>query len=67
MEWIDDAPYRESALDKFLTNQGKKFSLVDLAIREILSDINIRIYYFVTNMSDFKDVCDRRGIEIYNE
>jgi predicted nucleic acid-binding protein len=68
VEWIDDAPYRKTALDKFLKNQGKKFSLVDLVIREILSEVNIRIDYLVTfNSGDFKDVCDRRGIEIYNQ
>ena len=67
VEWIDDAPYRETALDKFLKNQGKKFSLVDLVIRELLSDVNIRIDYFVTfNTGDFEDICARRGIEIYN-
>ncbi len=67
IEWIDDVPYREAALNKFLNSQGRKFSLVDLVIREILSEVNIRIDYFVTfNTNDFKDICDRRGIEIYN-
>ncbi len=67
IEWIDDSLYREGAMERFLDNKGKKFSLVDLVIREILQDVNIKIDYLVTfNTDDFEDICNRRGIEIYN-
>ncbi|MBI4647057.1 MAG: hypothetical protein HY738_10830 [Bacteroidia bacterium] len=65
---IEDNEYRESALEKTITNikLSKSFhSLTDNVIREILSDINIKIDYLVTfNKRDFIDICNKRQIEI---
>ncbi|MGB1204020.1 MAG: hypothetical protein ACPG5B_00150 [Chitinophagales bacterium] len=44
---------------------NRKLSLVDMIIRNILKDINIRVDYLVTdNTRDFADVCAMRGVEI---
>jgi predicted nucleic acid-binding protein len=68
IEYLDDQPYRERALDETLNNAEEReryISLVDMVIRHILSDENVRVDYFVTfNKKDFYDICLRRGIEI---
>lgn len=61
--FLDDTMYKNVALNEVL-NVGKH-SLVDSVIRQILSDVNVRIDYLITfNISDFEDVCHRRRIEI---
>ena len=65
---INDSEYRDSALSSTFHHIiiGKSFhSLVDNVIREILSDINLKIDYLVTfNKRDFIDICNKRRIEI---
>lgn len=65
---LDDSVYREFALNKTIENikLNKSFhSLADNVIREILSDINVRVDYLVTfNKRDFIDICMKRRIEI---
>jgi hypothetical protein len=65
---FDDSQYRKAALDRTFINikLNKSFqSLVDNVIREILSDINVKIDYLVTfNERDFSDVCSKRNIPI---
>ena len=64
-----DSPYREPALTKFLelTRTGRRLSLVDLVMREILSDESAKIDAMVTfNESDFADLCALRRIEFFN-
>ena len=66
---IDDAEYRAEAFNIFFGSFNKKnrktLSLVDLIIREILTDTSLKIDYLATfNSGDFADVCQRRQIEI---
>jgi len=65
---LDDSEYRELALNKTVQNikMNKGFhSLADNVIREILSDINVKVDYLVTfNKRDFIDICLKRQIEI---
>ena len=65
---IDDTPYRNNALRRTLTPTGHNiaaFSLVDLVVRYILDDVNIKTHYILTfNKKDFEDVCAKRQIEI---
>lgn len=66
---IPDNDYREDALSKFLTfgKVNPRLSLVDLVIREILSDESVRIDSMVTfNQRDFADLCASRRIEFFN-
>lgn len=68
IELFDDCKFRNNALEKTLKNIkfGHSFySLADNVIREILSDINVKIDYLVTfNKRDFVDICNKRQIEI---
>ena len=66
---VPDESYRSTAITSvFLQNKGhRKYSLVDLVIREILLDVAIKIDAIVTfNVPDFEDICWKRGIEIFN-
>jgi hypothetical protein len=69
--YIDDTNYKDSALLKvYELNKHSyiKHSLTDAVIREMISDINIRMDYLVTfNVKDFADICAIRGIEILDE
>lgn len=71
IRYIDDTNYKELALTKvYELNRFSyiKHSFADAVIREMISDINIRIDYLVTyNVKDFADVCAIRGVEILNE
>lgn len=65
---IDDTPYRPKALLKTvdLEYSVRTLSLVDLVIRDMLADINLRMDGFVTfNHRDFNDVCSRRRLPMY--
>ena len=65
---IDDASYRDTALHVTIRepqNPLRPISLVDMVIRFILDDPNIRIDALLTfNESDFADICRKRRIEI---
>jgi len=65
---IDDTPYREKALESTLdlaARGQRSISLVDMVIRHILDDRDVRIIELITfNIGDFRDVCDSRGIRI---
>jgi len=64
---LQDEPYREAALEKTLNpaSPRKALSLVDAVLREMIIDVNVKMHAFVTfNARDFRDVCQRRGIEV---
>ena len=66
---IPDSDYRESAFTNFLSprNLGRRLSLVDLVIREILADESVKINSMVTfNEKDFADACAMRKIELFD-
>lgn len=65
---IDDTQYKESALLKvYELNKINyiTYSLVDSVLREMISDINLKIDYLVTfNTKDFSDICAVRNLKI---
>jgi predicted nucleic acid-binding protein len=65
---IDDKTYRTGALDATLRefrNRSRALSLVDMVIRFILDDPNIKIDGLLTfNEEDFADICRKRRIQI---
>jgi hypothetical protein len=65
---IDDAPYRDGALTQTIAaaRDGKRsIALVDMVIRFMLDDVNVRSNYLITfNKKDFLDVCNRRRVEL---
>lgn len=66
---IPDDSYRDYALLNFVDNSnwGRRISLVDLVLREILSDLSVNIHAMVTfNSKDFADLCAKRDIEVYD-
>lgn len=66
---LPDDKYKHNAMSSIFlqTKSHKKFSLVDLVIREILLDVDINIDAIVTfNASDFEDICWKKNIEIFN-
>ena len=68
---LDDSEYKENALDYSMENSTKSIrpiSLVDSIIREVLSDVSLKIDYLITfNVNDFIDVCAVRKIDVLNE
>jgi predicted nucleic acid-binding protein len=66
--FFNDADYRDKSFEKLIDSYNRRnlrYSLVDYVIREIITDINVKIDYFVTfNPRDFADVCALRKIEI---
>jgi hypothetical protein len=71
IQYIDDTKYKDVALNKVYELNKKSYishSLTDAVIREMLSDIDLRLDYLVTyNVKDFSDVCAKRNIGIINE
>ncbi len=69
IQFITDDKYRERAYENLIHSNnlhGHTYSLVDSIIREIITDINIKVDFLVTfNQSDFADVCAHRSIEIF--
>ena len=65
---VNDEDYKEQALKLAFeySRIGKRtFSLVDLILREILTDQTFKIDYLLTfNTGDFIDICNKRKIEI---
>lgn len=69
INFIDDLIYKNDALEYTFeySKVGKRYSLVDSVIREILKDSNVKIDYLITfNDVDFIDLCQIRKIEIFN-
>ncbi len=64
VERIDDSKYKELALEDSVNKsviKGWSISLVDSVIRQILSDIDVKIEYFLTfNQGDFIDIIKKR-------
>ena len=63
---LDDLPFRVKAIDECFEESRKDprryraLSLVDRVIRNMLSEVNIKIDVFITfNVGDFIDVCKR--------
>ncbi len=71
VEYVDDTKYKDEALSKVYELNKKSYvshSLTDAVIREMLSDVDLRLDYLVTyNVKDFLDICAKRKIEILNE
>jgi predicted nucleic acid-binding protein len=65
---VDDSPYREEAFVETLREAApgdRPIGLVDVVIRLMLSDGNLRVNYLLTyNVPDFADICRRRMIQI---
>ena len=68
VEYLDDTPYREAALDLAFSSSLRDFrplSMVDCLIRLLLDDVNVKVNLFATfNVGDFIDVCASRNIEL---
>jgi len=67
---LPDEAYRSSALASvFLLNRtGRGISLVDMVIRAMIEDVNIKIDAMITfNRQDFLEVCLARNIELISE
>jgi predicted nucleic acid-binding protein len=66
---ISDEEYKERALElafEYSKIGRRPFSLVDIILREILSDDTYKIDYLLTfNTGDFIDICNKRKIEIF--
>lgn len=64
--FADDTKYREAAFNQIARPANKRvISLVDIVIRYILEDVNIRTDCLLTfNQRDFVDVCHARQIEL---
>lgn len=70
VNFLPEDEYRASALEESFESGriGVPFSLADCIIRQILLDRTQRINYLITfNRKDFQDVCDQRGITIFDE
>lgn len=64
---LPDEPYREQALESAisLANGTRYLSLVDVVIRLILDDVNVRKHGLLTfNQGDFADICRQHGLEM---
>lgn len=65
---LDDNDYKSEALELTMNSairMNKPYSLVDMIIRLMLSDENLKIDYFISfNPYDFFDVCSKKGITI---
>lgn len=68
IEFLDDAPYREFALQHSFESSlrcQRPLSLTDCLLRVVIDDPSIRISYFATfNVRDFADVCARNKLEM---
>lgn len=65
---FDDREFRESAINECfaeirnLPQHYRSLSLTDRVIRNILSEVNIKIDLFITfNIKDFQDICRKFG------
>ena len=65
---LEDEPYRENALEAVFVNgrTGRRpLALVDMVLRLILEDPNVRKHGILTfNPGDFADLCGKHSIEL---
>jgi predicted nucleic acid-binding protein len=63
---LPDEPYREAALEAVMTTAAtQSMALVDMVIRLILDDVNVRKHGLLTfNQRDFSDLCRKHRIEM---
>lgn len=65
---VDDLSYKESALSlsfESTLRRNRPLSLVDMVIRLMLDDVNIKIDYLISfNTGDFIDICHKNRIEL---
>jgi predicted nucleic acid-binding protein len=65
---LTDEPYREAALEAAVSMAlvgSRSIALVDMVIRLILDDINVRKHGLLTfNQRDFSDLCRKHQIEM---
>ena len=68
VDFIDDEPYRDAAYKQTLSfaRIGRRpLSLVDMIIRFMIEDANLKKHYLMTfNKEDFLDVCLSKRIEM---
>ncbi len=68
---VNDNEYKDKALELTFESSirlKKPYSLVDMILRLMLDDTNLKIDYLISfNPSDFFDVCSKRNIEIITE
>ena len=66
VEHLDEVPYREDAYEQTIrTARTRPMSLVDMVMRLMLDDVNVRVDGLLTfNPRDFHDVCRTRGLEM---
>jgi predicted nucleic acid-binding protein len=66
VEYLDDAPYREHAYELTMgTARKRPISLVDMVMRLMLENVNVRVDGLLTlNPKDFHDVCRKRRLEM---
>jgi predicted nucleic acid-binding protein len=68
VEYVDDGPYRDAALDLAFSSSLTYFrplSMVDCLMRLLLDDVEIKVDALATfNPRDFVDICDKRRIEL---
>lgn len=65
---IEDIEYKENALNLTFDstlNRNRPLSLVDMIIRLMLEDVDLKIDYLISfNTGDFIDLCHKKGIEL---
>jgi predicted nucleic acid-binding protein len=63
---LPDESYRELALEAVMTTiASRSMALVDMVIRLILDDVNVRKHGLLTfNQKDFSDLCRKHQIEM---
>jgi len=68
VELLRDEPYREAALETAVSMAlvgSRSIALVDMVLRLILDDVNVRKHGLLTfNQRDFSDLCRKHQIEI---
>lgn len=62
---IQDNPYKETTLELSVNsslNKNRPISLVDMVIRQMIDDINLKTDAVITfNMEDFADICRKKN------
>jgi predicted nucleic acid-binding protein len=71
LDYLDDSPYRERALEACFRELDRSpsayraLSLTDRVLRSVLSDVDNRVDAILTfNEGDFADVCKRSGCRL---
>jgi hypothetical protein len=67
---LPDERYRDQALTNVfsLNRRGRGMSLVDVVIRAMIEDVNIKVDALMTfNRPDFLDVCLSRRVEMLSD